>query len=403
LSTEHPYGYIKNDKVFLSSWGPHEEREIGLVKDDNPQSAIDFFEEKFSRLENEVSKIEEQVSNDTNKGSYLMKLTHLLEKLPEHNGLGDYEAIEGRITILLHEIKDWIQKNREKNLELKNKLLEDLKGAVEIVHWKEATDKVLEIKNQWIRTGNTEENQEKELESKFQLLIQDFFDRKKSFYEDKRRLASHYEEVYKELIEAAQKLKELDWNLRKSQIADLKEKWSDNGSIPSELYKPLRDQFNRAIKAAFHRPESKNDLEGILKKLNEMNMNYAGVTKNDLKTVFNQLRKVPANSQREKKSRSLAYELYQTVNEKSFVYQTCLRKHPGFSEKPLAEKKRLMLQVLRELRDRDQKELETIRSNRENFQTQNLDLNQLIQKKIHNQEMKILVKERIMEELKLQS
>ena len=86
---DHPYGYIKNTKVYLRGFLGQEDREIGEVKE-NEASTLKYFEARFEQLKAKVEKLKNDIQENQNKGSFLMKLIHLRESLFESDALGDF-------------------------------------------------------------------------------------------------------------------------------------------------------------------------------------------------------------------------------------------------------------------------------------------------------------------------
>ena len=127
---EIPFGNIKDDKIFLNAWGEHPERQIGEVREDE-ESSIAYFVEKYEELVKKINDLEKEIEESVNKGSFLMKLKHLKSQLSEHDGLGDYIVLEERLTKQEALLEDIIQKNRERNSEIKKSLLEEIRAAAE--------------------------------------------------------------------------------------------------------------------------------------------------------------------------------------------------------------------------------------------------------------------------------
>ena len=73
-TSDVPYGFIKGTDLFLSAWGDHKERKIGEVKDDGPESAVKYFQQKFQELVSKIEELAKTIESSENKGSYMMKL-----------------------------------------------------------------------------------------------------------------------------------------------------------------------------------------------------------------------------------------------------------------------------------------------------------------------------------------
>src|SRR5690554_4625643 len=86
---EHPYGYIKENKVYLKGFLNQEDRVIGEVKEDE-ESTLKYFEDRFQTVKEKVDKLKQDIEENQNKGSFLMKLIHLRDSLMQYDALGDF-------------------------------------------------------------------------------------------------------------------------------------------------------------------------------------------------------------------------------------------------------------------------------------------------------------------------
>ncbi|WP_332911376.1 hypothetical protein [Algoriphagus boritolerans] len=86
---EHPFGYIKDGKVYLKGFLGRSDREIGEVKE-NEASTLSYFEARFEQIKDKVTKLKSDIEENQNKGSFLMKLIHLRDSLFETDALGDF-------------------------------------------------------------------------------------------------------------------------------------------------------------------------------------------------------------------------------------------------------------------------------------------------------------------------
>ena len=101
-----PFGYTKDGNVYRKGFNGLEDLEIGEVRESEDQS-IEYFIEKYNSLVKKIDELEKSVNEATNKGSFLMKLLHMKEKMPEYKGIGDFEALIKR----LEKLENGLQKN----------------------------------------------------------------------------------------------------------------------------------------------------------------------------------------------------------------------------------------------------------------------------------------------------
>lgn len=390
-SIQVPFGFIKDGKVFQNGWAENPDREIGEVRDDDTEKSTRFFQERFADLEKKITEVTEKIDSTENKGSFLMKLVHLREHLPQHDGLGDYQVLHDKLLMYESLVRDIIQKNRVRNTEIKNSLLAEVKEAVEVVNWKEATDLINDIKGRWIKTGSAEETVNDDLEETFWGVVKDFFDRKKQFFEDKIKLTDHRKRQYQELIEEAMKLADIHGKERFTKVKELKERWKEIGGIPAEFYQPLHGEFNQMLKGKRYEPPK--DYAELLAKLEAIKLGKEVYDKDELgktkKELFRDRAKNP--------DKFKCLELIQLLNEREFVMKLANKRFSDFEKLEIEKKKRIKTDIIKDLISRDEEDLKTYEENSTNFSSPDGKMNKLVESKIKSQKRKIDVKSKLLE------
>ncbi len=252
---EIPYGYIENEKVYLSAYMEFPDRQIGEVKE-SEERTIQYFLDRFSHLLQKIDDLEKAIRESDNKGSYLMKLLHMKESLGAYDGLGDYHPLFERLTVLEGELNEAISKNRDRNTEIKEALLAELDQAVAESDWREATTKVLDVKDRWIKTGNAKKEVNQELDESFQNKLRDFFDRKQAHFEDRRRLfdmrIQKAEDYINEIKSLKPKSKEPGTIDR---IRAIQREWRNIGELPAKEKRRLEKDLRYHTNYFFRRPD----------------------------------------------------------------------------------------------------------------------------------------------------
>ena len=245
---DHPYGIIRDGKVYRKAYEDHSELQIGEVLD-TEEAALTYYEQRFAHLEQKIAKLEQDVQEKANKGSYLMKLLHFKDTLHQYEGLGDFTALYERLVALEEYIRSTIEKNRERNLEIKNALLEEVKQLEEVTNWKEGTEIAKDIKQRWLKTGSLEDDINEEYNENFHGKIQDFFDRRAAFYEDRQQMFEQRVVEYQKLVDEARDIvQQYDERQARYELRNIKQRWRDIGKIPLPMYKPLHFQFQEIMR-----------------------------------------------------------------------------------------------------------------------------------------------------------
>jgi hypothetical protein len=184
---DHPYGYTKDEKVYLKGFAGMPDRIIGEVKE-SKEAAIQYFVDRFNLALNKVAEVEKAIEEAENKGSYLMKVKHLKEQMHNFDALGDFIPLIEKLQKMEEELDVLIEENRVKNLELKESLLKEAKELNEMSDWKEATVLFKALKEKWVKTGNVIKDKQDVMEETFRGEMDKFFQKKKNYYETKKAL-----------------------------------------------------------------------------------------------------------------------------------------------------------------------------------------------------------------------
>lgn len=397
---EIPFGKILENKIILNGWGAYPDREIGEVREDE-ETSVKYFEERFTELEAKITALETEIESSENKGSFLMKLIHLKELLGTHDGLGDYQSLLDRLTAQEAYLEETIEKNRVRNTQIKQALVEELRVSVEKINWKEATQEIHDIKARWIKTGNPKEELQEELDTAFWGLIDQFFDKKKEFYEDKKRLGEKRKRDYQNVIAKADQLENLHGKERFDFIQTLKDEWREIGNIQKEDYSPLLRAFNNKLKPGPRPSQSQSfdihELNKTLQRFTNGEQPYGFKQLEELKT---QLKSYRPSDPEGKNLRRNAFQSIQLLLERDFIDKLAHKRFKNFKELEKSKKRQIRIGILEELINRDKADLDKYQENSANFSSSFGGTMDLIEKKLSQQKGKIQVKETLLQLLK---
>lgn len=389
--TEVPFGFEKDGKLYLSGWSTHADREVGEVREGDIKKSSAFFVERYQEIDKKVGGVAEKIDSTENKGSFLMKLLHLKEQLPSHDGLGDYLSLHNKIEQYESLVRDIIQKNRERNTEIKTALIEEAKIAVEEINWKEGTVLVNDLKARWIKTGNAEEGKNEELEESFWALITGFFERKKNFYDDKQKLLDHRRRQYEELVTEAETVNELYGKIRFDKVKELRDKWGTTGGVPNDVFKPLLEKFNAALRPKNSAPP--RDYSEILKSLEEVKSKKAPFDKSQL----DQIKKNVFRDKARNMDKGKVLELIQLLVERDFINKLSRKRFSDFAELSPDKKKSIRSGIVNDLLSRDKEDLKIYEENSANFNSSDGSMGKMVESKLKGQKRKIDIKLKLLE------
>ncbi|MFY0607430.1 MAG: DUF349 domain-containing protein [Cyclobacteriaceae bacterium] len=398
-----PFGKIIENRIYLNAWGSHDDRLIGEVKSD-PEQSVKYFENRFSDLKAKVDQLESNIESSQNKGSFLMKLIHLRELLAKHDGLGDYAALETRLLNIESKLQGLIEANRQRNSEIKRALIAEITTASEKINWKEATQEIHDIKAKWIKTGSPKEEDQEELEQQFWGVIDAFFEKKKEFYEDKKRLGDKRKKAYQGLVDEAKKVGYLSGEAKANKINELKSQWEEVGNIQKEDFVPLLKAFNHNLTS---KPATSSkaplDLTKVFKTIEDYTEGKVKYGFKQLEALKVQLKDYRPQDQEGKTQRQDAFDRIQILLEKDFIDKLAQKRFKNFRELEKPKKAKIRIAILQELINRDKADLEKYQENSANFSTPKGGMIDLVEKKISQQQAKIATKEKLMSIMKKDS
>ncbi len=403
------YGYVLDGKIYRKAFMDFPDLIIGELKETEAQT-LTHYKERFDLAVGQVEAVKSKIESNANKGSFLMKVIHLKDTLHEFDAIGDFEGLYVTLNALHAELDDYIEANRQKNLDIKTALLVDLKEVAESHDWKASSALVKEIQGKWLKTGAVAKEKRAEIEDAFKDVTQRFYERRSAFYADLAKMAEEKESAFEEFLEKAEALKSIKdiAELRKV-ISTYKEQWHALGKINPAKHSEYWKNFQAIIKAALKEakkiekvkskisPEanrkSKEAIIGELEKANE-----SILPKVDLNAINRKWKAIGPVGKKSSEELSEKYlRLSGTISEKKFLNTLVEKKSKqGTSD---ADLNKLRIRLVRGLLDRDYSELKTFEENLGKFNMAS-GLDNLLDRKLAQQKLKVEIKKDILTELK---
>ncbi|EKB48225.1 DUF349 domain-containing protein [Cecembia lonarensis] len=411
---EHPYGYIKDNKVYLKGFLNQPDRVIGEVKEDEA-STIKYFEDRFDSLKEKIEALKKDIEENQNKGSFLMKLIHLKDSLLAYDALGDFIPLIEDLEKVQVSLEDIIQKNRARNLEIKQGLILEAEALKDSTEWKETAEALKNLKMRWIKTGPVEKEFEERVEGQFNQTVDTFFDNRKKYFEELAIQAEQNIKVYEDLVRQAQAAFDNPDPKKAFEISKrIQKEWKASGKVPAEKRQPLWDEFSKLNNRIFSR--YKRTLQTgpqmkpweLVKKMEAMTEEMKRLAKSETNPeVISSAKKLQADwkrlPQRKPREVNLTMRSFtffsEVVFEKLFLDKLANSKYPDFDQKDENEQSRIKSSILKDLIYRDENELRTVKDNTDNFRTQEADFEMMLRRKISAFKRKIDVKNFILKEL----
>ncbi|MCY7349992.1 MAG: DUF349 domain-containing protein [Cytophagaceae bacterium] len=415
-TAQHPFGYVRDGKVFLKGYLEYPDRQIGEVRNTEAE-AIQYFINRFQLADTKVAQLELQVEEAQNKGSYLTKLMQLRKTLLEFDGLGDFIPLLEQLDTLEVRLRELIKVNQAKNLEIKHALIEEARQIVQIEDWNEATEQMQDLKTKWLKTGPVEKPYEDETEGELQRIADDFFQRRREFFTEKNRLIDERLATLQRLVDSAFRLRRMeDLDAAFQEIKLLQAEWKTIGQVPPKKQSMLWKQFKKANDLFF---EKYNNTKGIVPKprvnpilvlLEGMVGEAEGLLKNqqDFNKAADRAKQLLVNwketSAKMKSSvdRQLS-ERFRAACDKIFEMNYLVRvigyRHPFFNEKPRVEQLKIMINQMDYLVRKEKTDLMQFEDS-SNASARNTEADRTMVSKINTQRRKVAMKEILLIEFK---
>ncbi len=411
---EHPFGYIKDSNVYLRGFLGQEDRVIGEVKE-SEESTMKYFEDRFEMVRQKVEKLKKDIEENQNKGSFLMKLIHLKGSLLAYDALGDFPSLIAELEKEEAYLEEIIQVNRERNLELKRGLTTEAEVLMHSTDWKKASEELKNLKAKWLKTGPVSKDLEEDLETAFQDVLDVFYGNRKNYFDGLALQAEQNLKIYENLLDQAREAHDMaDVRLAFEISKKIQKRWKESGRVPADKRQPIWDEFSKLNNRIFSKYKRVMQsvptispglmIKKIEKMAQEMQLLSAGpsgpAVMYEAKKLQEEWKKLPPKKPRNAQQ-SIRTFVFSTdlVFEKSFLDKLSHSKYEDFDKKEKSEQKTIKAGILKDLIARDQKELDTIKDNVENFRSNEAEFDVMIQRKIYGFNRKLEVKNHLLKEL----
>lgn len=379
-----PYGYIEDKVLYRASFADVEALKLVEVVEEEVDKHVADFEAKFDKLRSKLDGVVLKIEASNNKGSFFSSLMNIKETIKVHEGLGDYQALLDRIGLYESLINDFIQKNRQKNTDIKKALLAELDYILQNNDMQEAFEQIKDLKQRWIKTGAPDPSVSEEMEARFKEAMDSFFEKRKSFMEAKKMVAQARVEDYQEIIDQIQGFIDSNQVIKSQQkVKELQKQWKESGRIPEEQFKQLNDHYWKVTQVYFEKlkgeratekksraKSEKDSVEGrkvIIAAMEALvERGTFEIVKKELDELSSQWKKAGHLSKAAFQDiQNQYYASLKKLQEKQFVLSLAAKKNKGFDSKSEEEKISILIKTLRNVLRRDEDELSSFSDNME--------------------------------------
>lgn len=408
-ANHNEYGFCRDGKVFKNAHLNSLEREIGFVRN-TEEEALEYFVQRFLLAQQKVDKLASEVSTVQNKGSFLTKVLQMKAYLADFDGLGDYNPLFESLAEMETYLRDLIQTNQIKNLEIKRALIEDatvIAGQDDII---KATDDLMDIKVKWVKTGPVDKQFQIELAEVFQSVLDQFFLRRRLFFEDKNRQIDEKILIlqgFTDSVHQLRKAEDIDDSVIK--VKELQKEWKTILGLPPKKQSMLWKNFKKAndmffekynrIKGIDYKPRVDPRVQELSMMTGELELKLADqnnmVATADLAKAY-LIKWKEVTAQIKMVDRSMA-ERFRNACDKIFEMNYLLRvisyRHANLNEKPRIEQLKIMINQMDYMTKKERGELDDFIAQAERDK---LMEDKPVLSKINTQKRKISMKEMLL-------
>jgi hypothetical protein len=408
-ATHNEFGFCQDGKVYINAYLNFPQREIGFVRN-TEEEALTYFVNRFDLAKRKVDQLSSEVETVQNKGSFLTKVVQMKAYLAEFDGLGDFIPLFDELDRMEKYLRDLIQNNQIKNLEIKRALIQDAKNISTEEDIAKATDELMEIKSKWVKTGPVDKQFQEELSQEFQLVLDDFFLRRRSFFEEKNRQIDEKILTLQGFIDSVHQLRKAeDLDASVIRVKELQKEWKTVLGLPPKKQSMLWKNFKKAndmffekynrVKGIEYKPRIDPRVQELTAMTGELELKLSDqvnmpATADLAKAYLVKWKEVSA--QVKTIDRSMA-ERFRNACDKIFEMNYLLRvisyRHANLNEKPRIEQLKIMINQMDYMTKKERGELEDFiaQSERDGQMEE-----KLIQSKINTQKRKISMKEMLL-------
>lgn len=241
----------ENGDLVLKKTESHKERTIGTLTPENAAMVTRALLEKFPEVEARVDEVAAEWNASEDRVKLIGKVSRLKEYLLHTSAIGDFNRLLEKVTGWEQTLHELVQNNYKVKLELIEKAE---KLSEENEHWKETTQELKEMVEQWKNLGYVEKERNDALWARMEAARNKFFERKRQHHEDQEKEMLQNLDLKMEIVENAEKYAASeDWKEATEYFRQLMDQWKAVGRTIPEKNEELWNRFILAQNYFFER------------------------------------------------------------------------------------------------------------------------------------------------------
>lgn len=252
LTIDHKMQFALNDggELVLKPYNDYKERIIASFSDENTEPVFKALVDKFPEIEEKVAELTKEWTAEEDKLKLIGKLERTKEYLNHTNAFGNFEALYKQVDELFEQATKLIEENHTKKLAI----VEEAEKIAGSDDWKQTTDNLLKLAEDWKQTGYLDKERNDTLWSRLEAAKDKFFERKREHHEDVEKEMMQNLDLKMEIVDKAEALAASDdWRKATDELKALMEQWKSVGRTMHDKNEELWKRFTEANNIFFER------------------------------------------------------------------------------------------------------------------------------------------------------
>lgn len=252
LSFDHKSIFTLNGQgeLLLKEYHDYKQRPVGILTADNAEMLFNLLVEKFPEVESKVTELVTEWNAEEDKIKLLGKVERIKEYLNHANAVGDFHTIYKIVENLDKELARLTEENFTKKLAL----VEKAEALSTVEDWKETTETLRNLAEEWKQIGHLDRKRNDELWARLEAAKDKFFERKREHQDDVNKEMLQNLDLKMELVDKAEAIAgSEDWKKTTDEFKALMEQWKGIGRTMHDKNEELWKRFTEANNVFFER------------------------------------------------------------------------------------------------------------------------------------------------------
>ncbi|GEM_PF-1892912 len=223
LNPSDQWGYVDDDGMIHLREGKHfAERVIGTIKGRSAQVAFEFLVDRFKKITAAVDELEEAARKAGDIGRFSERFGRMFQRILKTDGLGDFDALLGRLVKLQEEASA----SQEKARLAKEALIAKAEEIRDSTSWTKTTEQLKALQQEWRGLGTAGRDSDDALWKRFRAAMDHFFEKRDAERKVLRGVREEAKKAKEELCVKAEALVDsTEWEKTAKEHEELMASW----------------------------------------------------------------------------------------------------------------------------------------------------------------------------------